>query len=195
MDRKNKFHRWAVPSSGGSEDQCSGLPPITRIIGGNPPVLNSRKPVLGRPTIVRSRGKSRRHDLSASLPLLTQSGHSASKTACSARPVGEHLDALKAPLWRWYRESCALRSARSPAAAQTAICGAVAGFRACHSLVKCRKTFGARLDRAAADRRSDRRPVDPRKAWRALSADSRRARNTHRSRLQRSPLPPDGCAG
>jgi hypothetical protein len=35
MDRKNKFHRWAVPSSGGTEDQFSGLPPITRILGGN----------------------------------------------------------------------------------------------------------------------------------------------------------------
>jgi len=65
----------------------------------------------------------------------------------------------------------------------------------CPSLVKCRKTFGARLDRAAADRRSGRRPVDPRKAWRAPSADSRRAGNTHRSRLRRSPPPPDGCAG
>src|SRR5713226_6185327 len=67
--------------------------------------------------------------------------------------------------------------------------------RACPSLVKCRKTFGARLDRAAADRRNGRRPVDPRKAWKAPSADSRRAGNPHRSRLRRSPPPPDGCAG
>jgi hypothetical protein len=42
--------------------------------------------------------------------------------------------------------------------------------RACPSLVKCRKTSGARLDRTAADRRGGRRPVDPRKAWRAQAA-------------------------
>src|SRR5215472_10042663 len=58
--------------------------------------------------------------------------------------------------------------------------------RACPSLVKCRKTFGARLDRAAADRHSSRTPVDPRKAWRAPSAESRKAQNSHRSRLRRS---------
>ena len=62
-------------------------------------------------------------------------------------------------------------------------------------LVRCRKTFGARLDRVAADRRSGRRPVDPRKAWKAPSADSRRAGNPHCSRLPRSLPPPDGCAG
>jgi hypothetical protein len=70
-----------------------------------------------------------------------------------------------------------------------------AGIEHAPFLVKCRKTFGARLDRAAADRRSGRRPVDPRKAWRAPSADSRRAENIHCSRLRRSPPPPDGCAG
>ena len=61
--------------------------------------------------------------------------------------------------------------------------------------ITCRKTFGARLDRAAADQRSGRRPVDPRKAWRALSANSRRAGNPQRSRLRRSPPPPDDCVG
>jgi hypothetical protein len=48
-------------------------------------------------------------------------------------------------------------------------------------LVKCPKRFDTRLDRNAADRRNGRRPVDPRKAWRGLSADSRRAGNPQRS--------------
>src|SRR5215472_8706560 len=44
-------------------------------------------------------------------------------------------------------------------------------------LVRCRKTFGARLDRAAADQGSSRTPVDPRKAWKAPSSDSQRTQN------------------
>ena len=56
------------------------------------------------------------------------------------------------------------------------------------------QTFGIRLVRGAVDRRSGQRLVDTRKAWRAPSANSRRAKSPLCSRLQRSPPPPDGCA-
>src|SRR5690348_5392297 len=60
--------------------------------------------------------------------------------------------------------------------------------------VRCRKTFGARLDRVAADRRNGRTAVVPHKVQRGLQAESRIPRNHSGPRLRRSPPPPDGCA-
>ena len=56
--------------------------------------------------------------------------------------------------------------------------------RVCSFLVRCRKMFGARPDRAAADRCIVRTPADPRKARKPPTADSRKAKDPHRSRLR-----------
>ena len=91
--------------------------------------------------------------------------------------ASQDLDVHQSQLRGWVK---ALESLRGNLWGNSSPChsGQDASRRACASLVKCRKTFVARLDRAAADRCSGRRPVDPRKAWRAPSADPRRAGNS-----------------